>query len=150
MNCVIDVVETNTNLNKNDFRITENLRKKILDTIWTIVYYNERGGKKFIEQQKAKGRDQSQYTGVKPCREKSKVIQSSVNELIDDEELYNQFIDDFVMVSKWTLSLDFNLFSIILQWNTLMGVIINCNSAYINKLLLLSILKISLLITLTL
>ena len=140
MNCVIDVVETNTNLNKNDFRITENLRKKILDTIWTIVYYNERGGKKFIEQQKAKGRDQSQYTGVKPCREKSKVIQSSVNELIDDEELYNQFIDDFVMVSKWTLSLDFNLFSIILQWNTLMGVIINCNSAYINKLLLLSIL----------
>ena len=79
MNCVIDVVETNTNLNKNDFRITENLRKKILDTIWTIVYYNERGGKKFIEQQKAKGRDQSQYTGVKPCREKSKVIQSSVS-----------------------------------------------------------------------
>ena len=93
MNCVIDCVETNTNLNKNDFRITNNLRKRIMDTIWTIIYYNQRGGKKFIEQQKAIGRKPNEYTGVRPCREKSIVIQTSVNELIDNEELYNQFID---------------------------------------------------------
>ena len=93
MNCIIDVVETNKNLNKNDFRITNNLRKRIMDTIWTIIYYNEKGGKKFIEQQKAIGREPHQYTGVRPCRQKSFVIQFSVNELIDNEELYNQFID---------------------------------------------------------
>ena len=93
MNCVIDCVETNTNLNKNEFRITDNLRKRIMDTIWTIIYYNQRGGIKFIEQQKGLGRQPHLYTGARQCKQKAIVIQSSVNELIDKEELYNQFID---------------------------------------------------------
>ena len=111
MDCIIS--ETiNKSVNKNDFRITDNIRKRITDTMWTIAYYNVNGRDDFVKRQKEKGKTPSEYTGVRQSRDRSRVIQTSVNELIDNDDLFNTFIGkiNIERLNKFELC-KFNIFN---------------------------------------
>ena len=77
---IVSAQLVNPELSRKSFIITMQMKWKLRDYIWTILYYNLNGGPDFVAQEMVKhGAKHCQYKGVKACSLKAKFIQLGVS-----------------------------------------------------------------------
>jgi len=72
-------MQENSTLKRTDFIITKKLRLAFRNYFWRVLYFDKKGGAKFLQEQKDLHKKTCHYLGIRQCTHKAGFLEKGVS-----------------------------------------------------------------------